>query len=96
MSKRRRRRRLDVMKTLLLRRVPAGSFPMNVITYSRHKFVFPGCHNLPPNNGMFTREQLFNIREQSRRQPIPRVLRKTLSKFNIWHPSVFPVPFPLS
>ena len=28
------------------------------------EFVFPGRHNLPPNNGMFTREQLLKIREQ--------------------------------
>ena len=56
------------------------------------EFVFPGCHNLPPNNGMFTREQILKIWKQSRRQPIPRVLRKTLFKYNIWHPSVFPVP----
>ena len=41
---------------------------------------------------MFTRGQLFEIREQSRRQPIPRMLRKTLFKYNIWRPSVFPVP----
>ena len=39
---------------------------------------------------MFTKEQLLKIREQSRRQP--RVLRKTLSKDDIWRPSVFPVP----
>ena len=48
--------------------------------------------NLPPNNEMFTREQLIKIREQSRRQPIHRVLRKTLFEYNIWRPSVFPVP----
>ena len=65
---------------------------MTVDSITQQQFVFPGCHNLPPNNGMFTRKQLLEIREQSRRQPIPRVLRKTLFKYNIWHPSVFPVP----
>ena len=57
-----------------------------------NRVCFPWTLQSPSKKWNVHQGAITRDKRKSRRQPIPRVLRKTLFRYDIWRPSVFPVP----